>query len=118
MHVWARWGEAIGRLHGGRGLRAGVAVAGAMTACYLLGKPMGWAALGGFETILGDNGGADRGRVGAVGTAALGGFETILVDNGGPYRSRLRTMATVLLGGAVGCVVASMVAGTFWLAVV
>ena len=92
MHVWTRWGEAIRRLHWGRGLRSGVAVAGAMTACYLLGKPMGWAALGGFETIL--------------------------VDNGGPYRSRLRTMATVLLGGAVGCVVASMVAGTFWLAVV
>jgi uncharacterized membrane protein YccC len=91
MHVWTRWGEAIRRLHWGRGLRAGVAVAGAMTACYLLGKPMGWAALGGFETIL--------------------------VDNGGPYRSRLRTMATVLLGGAVGCVVASSVAGTFWLAV-
>jgi uncharacterized membrane protein YccC len=63
-----------------------------MVVCSLLGKPMGWAALGGFETIL--------------------------VDNGGPYRSRLRTMATVLLGGAVACVVGSMVGGTFWLAVV
>jgi hypothetical protein len=62
-----------------------------MIVCYLLGKPMGWAALGGFETIL--------------------------VDNGGPYRSRLKTMMTVLLGGAVACVVASMVAGTFWVAV-
>jgi uncharacterized membrane protein YccC len=63
-----------------------------MIVCSLLGKPMGWAALGGFETIL--------------------------VDNGGPYRSRLKTMATVLLGGAVAGVVGSMVAGTFWLAVV
>jgi uncharacterized membrane protein YccC len=62
-----------------------------MIVCYLLGKPMGWAALGGFETIL--------------------------VDNGGPYRSRLKTMMTVLLGGAVACVVASMVTGTFWVAV-
>src|SRR5271156_155306 len=92
MHVWTRWGGAIRRLHWGRGLRAGVAVAGAMVVCSLLGKPMGWAALGGFETIL--------------------------VDNGGPYRSRLRTMATVLLGGGVACVVGSMVGGTFWLAVV
>ena len=52
-----------------------------------------------------------------MGWAALGGFETILVDNGGPYRSRLKTMMTVLLGGAVACVVGSMVAGTFWVAV-
>jgi hypothetical protein len=62
-----------------------------MVVCFLLGKPMGWAALGGFETIL--------------------------VDNGGPYRSRLQTMVTVLLGGAVACVVGSMAAGTFWVAV-
>jgi len=27
-----------------------------------------------------------------MGWAALGGFETILVDNGGPYQSRLKTM--------------------------
>ena len=63
----------------------------AMIVCYLLGQPMGWAALGGFETIL--------------------------VDNGGPYRSRLKTMMTVLLGGALACVVGSLVAGTFWVAV-
>jgi uncharacterized membrane protein YccC len=81
----------IRKLHWARGLRAGVAVVAAMIVCYLLGKPMGWAALGGFETIL--------------------------VDNGGPYRSRLTTMATVLVGGAVACVVGSMVGGTFWLAV-
>jgi uncharacterized membrane protein YccC len=66
-------------------------VSAAMVVCSLLGKPMGWAALGGFETIL--------------------------VDNGGPYRSRLKTMMTVLLGGAVACVVGSLVAGTFWVAV-
>ena len=64
---------------------------GAMIVCYMLGKPMGWAALGGFETIL--------------------------VDNGGPYRSRLVTMMTVLTGGAVACIVASVVVGTFWVAV-
>ena len=48
---------------GSAGFRAGVAVVAAMVVCHMLGKPMGWAALGGFETIL--------------------------VDNGGPYRSRL-----------------------------
>jgi uncharacterized membrane protein YccC len=65
-----------------RGLRAGVAVAAAMIVCRMLGKPMGWAALGGFEAIL--------------------------VDNGGPYRSRLQTLAAVMIGGAVGCVVGAM----------
>ena len=65
-----------------RGLRAGVAVAAAMVVCQMLGKPVGWAALGGFEAIL--------------------------VDNGGPYRSRLTTMLTVLLGGAVACVVGAV----------
>lgn len=40
-----------------------------------------------------------------MGWAALGGFEAILVDNGGPYRSRLATMATFTIGGAVACVV-------------
>jgi uncharacterized membrane protein YccC len=91
MHVLTKLGGVIRKLHWARGFRAGVAVAAAMIVCYVLGKPMGWAALGGFETIL--------------------------VDNGGPYRSRLKTMVTVLLGGAVACVVGSMVAGTFWVAV-
>jgi uncharacterized membrane protein YccC len=62
-------------LHWRRGLRAGFAVASAMLVCRALGRPMGWAALGGFESVL--------------------------VDNGGPYRSRLATIATVLLGGAL-----------------
>ena len=91
MHVLTKWGEVIRKLHWARGTRAGVAVAAAMVVCYLLGKPMGWAALGGFETIL--------------------------VDNGGPYRSRLVTMMTVLTGGAVACVVGSLVSGTLWVAV-
>jgi uncharacterized membrane protein YccC len=70
------------RLQWMRGLRAGVAVAAAMIVCRMLGKPMGWAALGGFEAIL--------------------------VDNGGPYRSRLQTLAAVMVGGAVGCVVGAL----------
>jgi uncharacterized membrane protein YccC len=65
-----------------RGLRAGLAVATAMTVCHLLHRPMGWAALGGFETIL--------------------------VDNGGPYRTRLTTMATLWVGGAAACFVAAV----------
>lgn len=52
-----------------------------------------------------------------MGWAALGGFEAILVDNGGPYRSRLSTMLTVLIGGAIACVVASLSTAPFWLAV-
>ncbi len=83
-----RWGKVVRSLHWTRGLRAGLAVAAAMVVCHMLGRPMGWAALGGFETIL--------------------------VDNGGPYRSRLMTMVTVLLGGAVACVVGSLVSGTLW----
>jgi uncharacterized membrane protein YccC len=62
-----------------------------MIVCHLLGRPMGWAALGGFETIL--------------------------VDNGGPYRSRLTTMTTVLVGGALACIVGALVPGALWAAV-
>jgi uncharacterized membrane protein YccC len=92
MHLLAKWVGVLRKLHWTRGLRAGVAVAAAMGVCYLLGRPMGWAALGGFETIL--------------------------VDNGGPYRSRLTTMLTVLVGGAVACVVGALVPGALWAAVV
>jgi len=92
MGLWASWGEAARRLQWRRGLRAGLAVAVAMAVCRMLGKPMGWAALGGFEAIL--------------------------VDNGGPYRSRLQTMATVLVGGAVACVVGAMSATPLAVAVV
>lgn len=83
--------RALETLQWARGVRAGVAVAGAMTTCHLLGKPMGWAALGGFEAIL--------------------------VDNGGPYRSRLETMVTLMTGGALVCVIGEMVGGTQWAAI-
>ena len=43
------------------------------------------------------------------GAAALGGFSTLLVDNGGPYRTRFVTMATVTLGGATTLIVGSLV---------
>jgi uncharacterized membrane protein YccC len=91
MHWYLRWSSALRRLHWERGLRAGIAVMTAMVVCRALGKPMGWAALGGFEAIL--------------------------VDNGGPYRSRLTTMLTVLVGGAIACVVATLSSTPFWLAV-
>ena len=84
--------NAVRSLQWARGVRAGVAVFGAMLACHRLGKPLGWAALGGFEVIL--------------------------VDNGGPYRSRLETMATLLTGGAIVCVLGAMVSGTLWVAIV
>ncbi|HEY0263230.1 MAG TPA: FUSC family protein [Granulicella sp.] len=72
-----------------RGLRAGIAVSVAMIVCHLLDRPMGWAALGGFETIL--------------------------VDNGGPYRSRLHTISTLLVAGFAGCVLGAT-ATPLWLA--
>jgi uncharacterized membrane protein YccC len=52
-----------------------------------------------------------------LGWAALGGFEAILVDNGGPYRSRLTTILTVLIGGAIACIVGALVHQPLWLAV-
>src|ERR1700736_6338634 len=78
----ARIAAILRTLHWRRGLRAGFAVATAIIICRMLGRPMGWAALGGFEAIL--------------------------VDNGGPYRSRLATIATVIGGGAVACVVGAI----------
>ena len=91
MILRARATSIIKSLHWARGLRAGVAVSVAMVACHLLGRPMGWAALGGFETIL--------------------------VDNGGPYRSRLKTMGALMIGGSLACVVASGAAvGPAWVA--
>lgn len=84
--------EALRKLQWRRGLRAGVAVSVAMIVCHMLGQPMGWAALGGFEVIL--------------------------VDNGGPYRSRLTTMGTLLVAGAVACVVGAVAATPLGLAFV
>jgi len=87
-----RLAATLRRLHWTRGLRAGIAVAAAMIVSLYLGRPMGWAALGGFEAIL--------------------------VDNGGPYRSRLTTMLTVIVGGAIAGIVGSMSTAPLWLAVV
>lgn len=78
MHPYLTLRGIVLRLQWSRGLRAGLAVSSAMVVCHLLGRPMAWAALGGFEAIL--------------------------VDNGGPYRSRLATMATLMAGGALACV--------------
>lgn len=90
MPLFAHWTATLRRLHWTRGLRAGIAVLAAMVVCQYFGKPMGWAALGGFEAIL--------------------------VDNGGPYRSRLTTMLTVLVGGAIACIAGSLAATPLWLA--
>jgi uncharacterized membrane protein YccC len=84
MSFLKNWISGIRGLHWARGIRAGLAVAVAMSVCHLLGQPIGWAALGGFEAIL--------------------------VDNGGPYRSRLMTMGTLMAGGAAACVLGSMAA--------
>ena len=79
------------RLQWSKGLRAGLAVSTAMVVCHLLRRPMAWAALGGFEAIL--------------------------VDNGGPYRSRLTTMATLMAGGALACVLGAKASTPLLLAV-
>lgn len=44
-----------------------------------------------------------------MGWAALGGFEAVLVDNGGPYRSRMNTIAAVVFGGALCGAIGSLV---------
>jgi uncharacterized membrane protein YccC len=76
--------SALAEMQWRRGLRAGLAVGVAMFVCYLLNQPMGWAALGGLEVIM--------------------------VDNGGPYRSRLANILTVLVGGSLA-VALGVVAG-------
>jgi uncharacterized membrane protein YccC len=55
-----------------------------------------------------------------MGWAALGGFEAVLVDNGGPYRSRLDTISAVLLGGAACGLLGSLIppAAAPWLLLV
>jgi uncharacterized membrane protein YccC len=82
MPLLARFTVVVRTLHWQRGLRAGISVGMAMVVCRMLHRPMGWAALGGFEAVL--------------------------VDNGGPYRSRLNTIATVLLGGALCGIIGTM----------
>jgi uncharacterized membrane protein YccC len=83
MPLLARAAAILRTLHWKRGVRAGFAVASAMLACRALGKPMGWAALGGFEAVL--------------------------VDNGGPYRSRMNTIAAVVFGGAFCGIIGTLV---------
>jgi uncharacterized membrane protein YccC len=82
MTLLRNWNSAVRKLQWSRGLRAGLAVLVASLVCHMLGRPIGWAALGGFETIL--------------------------VDNGGPYWNRLLTMGTLMLGGAAACVAGSL----------
>jgi uncharacterized membrane protein YccC len=72
-----------------RGLRAGVA----LCAPLVLGDVAGIANLG---------------------WAALGGFEAIIADQGGPYRSRLGSLVTLSLGGAAGLFLGSLVGGSLW----
>jgi uncharacterized membrane protein YccC len=75
-----------------RGLRAAVALCAPLALGYLTGIPnLGWAALGGFEAIL--------------------------ADNGGPYRTRMASLATLSLGGAIGLFVGSMSGGTLYTAI-
>jgi uncharacterized membrane protein YccC len=81
--------DRIGKLHWMRGLRAGLAVAGPMIVCQLFPHAIGWA----------------------TGWAALGGFESILVDNGGPYRSRFATISTLMLGGTLACLAGAAAVG-------
>lgn len=90
MPYFARASVILRSLHWRRGLRAGFAVATAMIVCRLLDRSMGWAALGGFEAVL--------------------------VDNGGPYRSRLNTMAAVILGGALCGAIGTLVPTTLVIA--
>jgi uncharacterized membrane protein YccC len=74
VRITGLW-SALAKMQWRRGLRAGLAVGVAMLVCYLLDKPMGWAALGALQVIV--------------------------VDNGGPYRSRLANILTVLVGGSL-----------------
>ena len=67
--------SALSNMQWRRGLRAGLAVGVAMLVCLLLDHPMGWAALGGLQVVM--------------------------VDNGGPYRSRMANVVTVLVGGSM-----------------
>ena len=92
MSSIARLAAILRSLHWRRGLRAGFAVATAMIVCRILNHPMGWAALGGFEATL--------------------------VDNGGPYRSRMETIATVIFGGALCGIIGTLAPQTLLIAAI
>lgn len=69
-----------------RGLRAAVALTAPIVLGNLVGLPdMRWAALGGFESTI--------------------------ADNGGPYRLRLGSLVTLILGGAAGLFLGALVGG-------
>lgn len=80
------------RLQWQRGLRAGLAVGAALLVGYVFGKPVGWIALGGLQTIM--------------------------VDNGGPYRVRTANIATVMLGGALAVLIGILAGVSLPIAVV
>ena len=81
--VWVDLRDRLRTFQWERGLRAAIAIGSAMVVCHRLNLPPG--------------------------AAALGGFNTLLVDNGGPYRTRLVTMATATLGAAFALVIGSLV---------
>lgn len=69
-----------------RGLRAALALCIPLIAAYLTGyAPLGWTALGGFEAVISDGGGA--------------------------YRSRLGRLALLSLGGGLGCFLGTLAGG-------
>jgi uncharacterized membrane protein YccC len=75
-----------------RGLRAGAVIASIAAVCGWAHRPLGWACVGGFLSII--------------------------VDNGGPYRSRLVNMATLLAGGTLACFAGSLGAASLVLSIV
>ncbi len=66
-----------------RGLRAAIAVGGALLLAHSLHLPPA--------------------------ATALGAFNPLLVDNGGPYRPRLVTMTTTMLGGGIAFIIGALI---------
>ena len=81
MSLRATFLSELRQLDWARGLRAGLAVAVAMTICRAFNLPLSWSALGAFEGNI--------------------------VDNGGPYRTRFGSIALLMGGGSLGAVLAS-----------
>jgi uncharacterized membrane protein YccC len=69
----------LARLQWQRGLRAGLAVGASLLVGYVFGRPVGWIALGGLQTIMVDNGGPYRVRVANIGTIMVGGAFAVLI---------------------------------------
>jgi uncharacterized membrane protein YccC len=67
-------GAMLRRMDWFRGLRAAIAICAPLVLGDLAHIPnLGWAALGGFEAIIGDTGGPYRTRMGGLATVAFGG---------------------------------------------